>query len=68
MKTPGDAWLEWRIDNASGDQKLVQTAYFRPRGLAGRLYWFVLLPAHRLIFERMARKIVEAAAGRPAEK
>ena len=64
MKTPGDAWLEWRIDEAGGERKLVQTAYFRPRGLAGRLYWFVLLPAHRLIFERMARKIVEAAAGR----
>ncbi len=65
MKTPGDAWLEWRIDETDGDRTLVQTAYFRPRGLAGRLYWFVLLPAHRLIFERMARKIAEAATSRP---
>ena len=61
MKLPGDAWLEWRIEDTAEGHKLVQTAYFRPRGLAGRLYWFVLLPAHRLIFERMARKIVEAA-------
>jgi hypothetical protein len=65
MKLPGDAWLDWRIEETGGEERiLVQTAYFRPRGLAGRLYWFVLLPAHNIIFERMARKIVEAAAHR----
>jgi uncharacterized protein YbjT (DUF2867 family) len=68
MKLPGDAWLEWRIDETAGDRQLIQTAYFRPRGLAGRIYWFALLPAHGLIFGRMARKIVQAAANRPVPK
>ena len=38
MKLPGDAWLEWRIERIGDSRQLVQTAYFRPRGLAGRLY------------------------------
>ncbi len=61
MKLPGEAWLEWRINEGNAGQRLIQTAYFRPRGLAGRIYWYFLLPAHRLIFERMARKIAIAA-------
>jgi hypothetical protein len=44
--------------------RLEQTAFFRPRGLAGRIYWFLVLPSHRLIFGRMARKITEAAEQR----
>ncbi len=64
MKLPGEAWLEWRIEEDTVERRLVQTAYFRPRGLAGRLYWFLLLPAHHLIFERMARKIAIAAEDR----
>ena len=64
MKLPGEAWLDWVIEDADDDLTLVQTAYFRPRGLAGRLYWFALLPAHRLIFGRMARKIAATAETR----
>ena len=55
MKVPGEAWLEYKIE----DQTLIQTATFRPQGLLGRLYWYVLLPFHKLIFRGMARKIVE---------
>jgi len=29
------------------------------------LYWFVMLPFHSLIFDRMARSIAEAAQRRP---
>jgi uncharacterized protein YbjT (DUF2867 family) len=61
MRLPGDAWLEWRTKPTASGSTLEQTAFFRPRGLAGRLYWFLVLPAHRLIFGRMARKIAEAA-------
>ena len=38
MKLPGDAWLEWRIEDRDNGRQLVQSAYFRPRGLAGRVY------------------------------
>lgn len=67
MKLPGDAWLEWRIDD-DGDGPgcvLQQAAYFRPRGLMGRLYWYTMLPFHHLIFRSMVTKIAAAA---PVEK
>jgi uncharacterized protein YbjT (DUF2867 family) len=53
MKLPGDAWLEFRIVG----NKLVQTATFRPKGIAGRLYWYSVLPFHSLIFNGMITKI-----------
>jgi len=35
-----------------------------PRGLLGRLYWWVLLPFHAPIFRRMARRIAKTAERR----
>jgi hypothetical protein len=57
MKLPGKGWLEFVI---SGD-RLIQTAYFIPRGLWGRLYWYSLLPLHCLIFMDMIHQIVRRA-------
>lgn len=54
MKLPGEAWLEFKIDK---DNILTQTATFRPLGLLGRLYWYLLLPFHRAIFRGMINKI-----------
>ncbi|MFC2110574.1 SDR family oxidoreductase, partial [Bacteroidota bacterium] len=42
MKLPGEAWLEFKII----ENKVIQTATFRPLGLAGRLYWFAVYPFH----------------------
>ncbi len=53
MKLPGEAWLEFKIEN----NKLFQTATFRPLGLLGRLYWYCLLPFHGSIFGGMSKKI-----------
>ncbi len=64
MKLPGDAWLEWNIDESDAGRRLVQTAYFRPRGLFGRLYWYAMLPFHVFIFRQMAERIAGAAASR----
>lgn len=62
MKLPGEAWLEFAIeDGAGGGHVLRQTATFRPQGLLGRLYWFSVLPFHWMLFPQMARKL---AAGR----
>ncbi|MCX7832727.1 MAG: SDR family oxidoreductase [Ignavibacteria bacterium] len=55
MKLPGEAWLEFKIEN----EFLIQTATFRPKGLAGRIYWYLLLPIHKLIFKGMAKRISE---------
>ena len=59
MKLPGEAWLEFKIDD---QQMLTQTATFRPLGLAGRIYWYAVLPFHGLIFNGMINKIADAKA------
>ncbi len=56
MKLPGEAWLEFKIDEKD---VLTQTATFRPLGLLGRLYWYSVLPFHGLIFNGMIKKIAE---------
>ncbi len=57
MKLPGEAWLEFRIEDRDGVSWLVQTATFRPKGVLGRLYWYSLLPFHHFIFNGMMKKI-----------
>jgi uncharacterized protein YbjT (DUF2867 family) len=64
MRLPGQAWLEWHIVPADGGADLVQVARFRPRGLMGRLYWFVMAPFHSVIFPRMACRIAATAEER----
>jgi len=54
MKLPGEAWLEFRLKN----EKLVQTATFRPVGLMGRLYWYMVYPFHGFIFKGMLKSLV----------
>ena len=56
MKLPGEAWLEFKIDE---NNCLTQTATFRPLGLFGRLYWYSVLPFHGLIFKGMIHKIAD---------
>lgn len=53
MKLPGEAWLEFKIVN----DVLVQTATFRPLGVAGRLYWYLVYPLHEIIFLGLIRKL-----------
>lgn len=55
MKLPGEAWLEFKIEN----NLFIQTATFRPRGLLGRAYWYLLLPIHKIIFKGMAKAIAK---------
>jgi uncharacterized protein YbjT (DUF2867 family) len=53
MKLPGEAWLEFKVE----DGELHQTATFRPLGVLGRLYWYAVLPFHGFIFNGMSTKI-----------
>lgn len=55
MKLPGEAWLEFRVS----DNKLIQEATFRPKGVWGRLYWFLVLPFHYFIFNGMVNRLAE---------
>lgn len=54
MKLPGEAWLEFSI---TPDKKLRQVATYRPIGIFGRWYWYLLMPFHFFIFRGMARRI-----------
>ena len=57
MKLPGEAWLEFKVVQRNGEEFLQQTATFRPKGLAGRLYWYAVLPFHFFVFEGMAANL-----------
>jgi hypothetical protein len=66
MKLPGDAILEFEIKRAltvPGEPAtlLVQTARFKPRGLAGLAYWYAVLPLHGYVFRRMLKGIQREA-------
>lgn len=56
MKLPGEAWLEFKLDD---QQMLTQTATFRPLGLLGRLYWYAVLPFHGFIFQGMINSLAK---------
>jgi hypothetical protein len=40
---------------------VTQIAYFAPKGLSGFLYWYVLLPFHRLVFTGLIKAIARHA-------
>jgi hypothetical protein len=64
MRLPGRAWLQFRCGPRSdGTTLLEQTAFFAPKGLPGLAYWYLLYPAHALIFSGLIRAI-----GRRAER
>ena len=75
MKLPGEAVLEFAIEprdarseplppdaaDRAPRSRLTQTARFRPRGLAGLLYWYAVLPFHGIVFRQMLHGIRLAA-------
>jgi len=56
MKLPGEAWLEFKIDD---NNILYQTATFRPRGIWGRFYWLITSPFHFFIFNGMIKNLAK---------
>ena len=55
MKLPGEAWLDFQLM----DNILIQTATFRPKGLLGRAYWYLVFPLHVFIFKGLANKLTK---------
>ena len=59
---PGTGWMEWRIQpRLEGGISLTQIAYFAPLGFAGFIYWYVLLPFHRLVLTGLLKAISRRA-------
>lgn len=61
MRVPGRAWLELRAEPAGEASHYRQRAVFFPKGLAGRLYWWAVLPFHGIVFAGMANRITATA-------
>lgn len=55
MKLPGEAWLEFKIVK----NKLFQRAVFRPKGVWGRIYWYLVLPFHGFVFSGMINALAK---------
>lgn len=55
MKLPGEAWLEFKIV----EDKLFQRAVFRPKGLWGRTYWFLVAPFHEIVFKGLMKQLIK---------
>jgi hypothetical protein len=58
MRMPGEAWLEFWIE----DGYLRQKAVFRPSGVLGRLYWWVTYPIHIFLFPGMVKRLATRSA------
>jgi hypothetical protein len=54
MRLPGEATLTFEVRLCEGQScTLVQTARFKPRGLAGLAYWYAVVPLHGVVFRGM---------------
>ncbi|WP_433508037.1 SDR family oxidoreductase [Pseudonocardia halophobica] len=67
-RLPGVARLRMTVEPAGdGASRYTQTVTFRPRGLAGRVYWYAQKPGHDLIFGVMARMVAYEAERRAGQ-
>ncbi len=68
MKVPGRAWLQYEVTPTEGGSRIVQTAFFEPKGLPGLAYWYALYPVHGLIFRGTVRVLAERATRRVVDQ
>ncbi len=61
MNLPGEAVLHFDVKPEPAGSRLEQRALFKPRGLAGIVYWYAVAPLHRIVFRGMLRGIQSAA-------
>ena len=63
LKLPGRGWLEFSVDPLDGGTRSLirQTATFDPKGIAGRLYWYAVLPLHAFVFRGLLRRVAQRA-------
>lgn len=69
MRLPGEATLCFEVTPSTGRRcTLTQTARFKPRGLAGLVYWYAVAPLHGVVFDGMLRGIRRAAESQSQSK
>lgn len=57
MKLPGKAWLKFSIEGKNGKQLLTVNAYYHTHTLFGKIYWYMALPFHFIIFKNLIKQI-----------
>lgn len=68
MRLPGEAILRFLLEprESGSGTRLTIGARFRPRGLAGLVYWYAVLPLHQVVFGGMLRGIRRRAESEEA--
>ncbi|MFM9874114.1 MAG: SDR family oxidoreductase [Fimbriimonadaceae bacterium] len=69
MKLPGTATLSFNIEPLTEKDKksrLIMTAKFRPRGLFGIIYWYMVVPLHGIVFNKMLHGLLKDAENTPS--
>lgn len=62
MRMFGPGWLEFEAQpQPDGATRLLQTAFYAPRGFLGHVYWYSLAPFHAFIFSGLIDRIVRHA-------
>ncbi len=61
MRAPGSGVLEFEILDRGERRAVRATAYWHPAGPLGLLYWFALLPLHRVLFRGLTAAIARRA-------
>ncbi len=56
----GEAWLGYRV-TGTDPIRIEQVGALRTKGLGGQLYWWLLWPAHQVVFRAMVRHRVRSA-------
>ncbi|MBN2008731.1 SDR family oxidoreductase [candidate division KSB1 bacterium] len=60
MKLPGKAWLKFTVSPTLDNNNLLTVnAYYQPRNLFGKIYWYVFLPFHIFIFNDLIKEIAK---------
>ena len=59
MRLPGKAWLKFKIETNLSQSRLIVIAYFQPRGIVGRIYWYNFLPFHYFIFKDLLKQLAK---------
>jgi uncharacterized protein YbjT (DUF2867 family) len=62
FKLPGQGWMRLQV-GPDGNRKgcLSMTVFFAPKGLLGLIYWYSLLPFHRIMFRFLMSRIIREA-------
>ncbi len=64
MKLPGRGWLQFEAHPIqNGKTRIIQTAFFAPKGLFGTIYWYALYPVHALVFSGLIQEVAVMAKG-----